>query len=47
MFRRMQQTSEAQGFTYSAARWRAGADESAAAAQVIADAMTALRKAVV
>ena len=46
MFRRMQQSSEAQGLAYSAARWRAGADESAAAAQVIADAMTALRKAV-
>jgi two-component system chemotaxis response regulator CheB len=47
MCRRMQQSSEAQGFTYSAARWRAGADESAQAAQVIADAMIALRKAVV
>jgi two-component system chemotaxis response regulator CheB len=45
MFRRMQQHSEAQGLTYSAARWRAGADESAAAAEVIADAVTALRKA--
>jgi two-component system chemotaxis response regulator CheB len=47
MFRRMQQTSEAQGFTYSAARWRAGADESVEAAQVIADAMESRRKAVV
>ena len=47
MFRRMQQSSEAQGFTYSAERWRAGADESAEAAQVIADAMATLRKAVV
>ncbi len=45
MFRRMQQTSEAQGFTHSAARWRAGADASAEAAKAIADAMTALRKA--
>jgi two-component system, chemotaxis family, protein-glutamate methylesterase/glutaminase len=47
MFRRMQQTSEAQGLTYSAERWRAGADDSARAAQVIVDAMIALRKAVV
>jgi two-component system chemotaxis response regulator CheB len=47
MFRRMQQTSEAQGFAYSAARWRGVADESAEAAKVIADAMAALRKAVV
>jgi two-component system, chemotaxis family, protein-glutamate methylesterase/glutaminase len=47
MFRRMQQTSEAQGFTHAAARWRTGADESAEAAQVIADAMAAMRKAVV
>lgn len=47
MFRRMQQTSEAQGFAYSAARWRAGADESAEAAQVIEDAMAILRKAIV
>ncbi len=47
MFRRMQQTSEAQGFAYSAARWRAVADELAEAAKVIADGMAALRKAVV
>ncbi len=45
MFRRMEQTSEAQGFTHSAARWRAGADASADAAKVIEDAVVALRKA--
>jgi hypothetical protein len=47
MFRRMQESSEAQGLANSAARWRAGADESAEAARVIMDAIATLRKAAV
>jgi hypothetical protein len=44
LFRRMQETSEAQSMLHAAARWRAGADESEQAAQVIEDALKHLRK---
>lgn len=44
LFRRMQETSEAQSLQHAAARWRAGADESEHAARVIADAITNLRR---
>jgi two-component system chemotaxis response regulator CheB len=45
LFRRMQESSEAQALTHAAARWRAGADESEQAAKVIEDALNNLRKA--
>lgn len=45
LFRRMQETSEAQSLSHAAARWRAGADESEQAARVIEDALKTLRKA--
>jgi two-component system chemotaxis response regulator CheB len=44
LFRRMQDKSEAQQLPHAAARWRAGADESEHSANVIADAITHLRK---
>ena len=44
LFRRMQEKSEAQQLSHAAARWRAGADESQHSANVIADAITNLRK---
>ena len=45
LFRRMQESSEAQSLPHAAARWRAGADESEKAAKAIEDAMNSLRKA--
>ena len=44
LFRRMQEKSEAQAMPHAAARWRAGADESAHAAKVIGEAIANLRK---
>jgi two-component system, chemotaxis family, protein-glutamate methylesterase/glutaminase len=45
LFRRMQETSEAQSLPHAAAHWRAGADKSEQAARVIEDALKNLRKA--
>jgi two-component system chemotaxis response regulator CheB len=45
LFRRMQESSEAQSMPHAAARWRAGADESEQAARVIEDALKHLKKA--
>jgi two-component system chemotaxis response regulator CheB len=44
LFRRMQESSEAQSLPHAAARWRAGADESEHSARVIEDALKNLRK---
>ncbi len=44
LFRRMQEKSEVQAMPHAAARWRAGADESARAAKVIGEAIANLHK---